>query len=401
MVLSLRVNRNSRRSMAALRQGFGDGDGPLPRWIEQFGRSVLALFQAMRRWALPYERVEEHGALRGLHRGARRELSQTGQVGSQLPDIHRMAVEAARATDALIPGQELLVWLDNWCWLRYTTDPEHVSLSQNLSVIAVLPLTEMVARAPAGRLRSTGMPVFMGHLDLLDMVRRLDAVVALANASIVSLMRHTEHIRASQLSLSWIRVPLDFRRSNMVSLQWRGYLLSELVVSANLDLLKLMDMLRRLQARSCQTMPLLVDENIHYRLLRMMHAEGTQDYDVRDWLSRIPLLFGIWHGYKHTLMVLYRAFFPLFALLECIGEPVVGQVPRCERKVLYLEKLFGTLLVAGQVVMAQLRERLRVVSEGYHRQRMLGRLHQTCRICDMSHMRHVPEIWLILRFQWN
>ncbi len=49
IVLSLRVNRNSRRSMAALRQGFGDGDGPLPRWIDQFGRSVLALFQAMRR----------------------------------------------------------------------------------------------------------------------------------------------------------------------------------------------------------------------------------------------------------------------------------------------------------------------------------------------------------------
>ncbi len=68
---------------------------------------------------------------------------------------------------------------------------------------------------------------------------------------------------------------------------------------------------------------------------------------------------------------------------------------------LYLEKLFGTLLVAGQVVMAQLRERLRVVSEGYHSQRMLGRLHQPCRICDMSHMRYVPVIWPILRFQWN
>ncbi len=94
--------------MAVLSREFGFGDAPLPRWLNVFGRSLLALYASMRRWALPRREVEEHSALRGLHRRARRELSQTGQVGSQLPDIHRAAVESA-----LIAGQELLVWLDN------------------------------------------------------------------------------------------------------------------------------------------------------------------------------------------------------------------------------------------------------------------------------------------------
>ncbi len=99
-------------------------------------------------------------------------------------------------------------------------------------------------------------------------------------------------------------------------------------------------------------------------------------------------------------MVLYRSFFPLFALLECTGEPVVGQVPRCERKVQYLEKLFGTLLVAGQVVMAQLRDRLRLVKERYQRECLRRRLQQTSRICDWSHMRLVL-IMMNQMFLWS
>ena len=340
------------------------------------------MFLSMRRWAVPTRPVQEHGGLHGLHRGARRELAHTGQVGSQLPDIHKAAVEAAKTTDALISGNEFLVWLDNWCWLRYTTDPEHVSLSQNLSVIAILPLTEAVVRAPAGRLRSTGMPAFGGHFDMMDMIRRLTGVAALTNSSLTTMRRSTDHIQASGLQLSWIRVPLDLRRTNMVSLQWRSYLLSELVVSSNLDLLKLMDCLRRLQLRSMQTMPLLVDENIHYRLLRMMHSEGSEGFDVAGWLRRIPLLFGIWHGYKHTLVVVYRAFFPLFALLECTGEPVVGQIPRCERKVLYLEKLFGALLVAGAVVLSHLETRLGLVRERYRQQCQIRGNQGSCRNYD-------------------
>lgn len=61
--------------------------------------------------------------------------------------------------------------------------------------------------------------------------------------------------------------------------------------------------------------------------------------------------------------MLYRAFVSPFALTECTGEPGVGAVPRCERKVLYPEKLFGSLLVAGTVVLPQLEDKLARLKE--------------------------------------
>ncbi len=95
------------------------------------------------------------------------------------------------------------------------------------------------------------------------------------------------------------------------------YMLSELVVSANHNVLQLMDILRRLLARSCQTMPLLVDERLPFA-----------SNDACQWYARLrrsrvvgPYSFAFGHlaWYKHTLMVLYRCFFPLFSLLECTG----------------------------------------------------------------------------------
>ena len=124
---------------------------------------MLTLFRCMQRWAVPYRPVSDNRALVPLRRAARRSLASTGEVSSQLPDVHGQAVTAAQALDAMVPGGQFLVWLDNWCWLRYTTDPAIPNLSQNLSVIALLPMDEVVSRAPAGRLRSTAVPSFDGH----------------------------------------------------------------------------------------------------------------------------------------------------------------------------------------------------------------------------------------------
>lgn len=331
---------------------------------------------------VPNQRVHDHAALAHVGRAARRALAPTGEVSRQLPDYHGQAVVAAQTLDAMIPGNQFLVWLDNWCWLRYTTDPAIPNLSQNLSVIALLPLDEAVGRAPAGRLRATAVPVFGGHLDLITMVRMLDAVVALTNDSVHALHGKVLNVLRCGLRHDVMRVPLDVQRQNMVSLQWRPYLLSGLVVSANLDLLKLMRIIEALQVRTTQTMPLLVDENIHYRLLRLLHGQDVMRFNVAGWMRHIPLLFGIWHGYKHTLLVLYRAFFPIFALLECAAVPVVGQAPRSERKVLYLEKLFGAMLLAGQVVLPMIQARLRQLQEE-HRERVAAlRNLDPNRICE-------------------
>ena len=91
-------------------------------------------------------------------------------------------------------------------------------------------------------------------------------------------------------------------------------------------------------------MPLVVDENIHYRMLKFMHAQSSAAYDVRLWLRDLPVLYGVWHPYKYCVLAVYRTFFPIFALLETTS-PLIGKEIGGTRKVLHIEKLVACLLL--------------------------------------------------------
>ena len=77
------------------------------------------------------------------------------------------------------------------------------------------------------------------------------------------------------------------------------------------------------------SLPLLVDENVHYRVCRLLYIPAFQKWNVQDWLCGVPLLYGVWHAYKMTLTVVYRAFYPLLVQLEQTTEPMVGMKVWC------------------------------------------------------------------------
>ena len=110
----------------------------------------------------------------------------------------------------------------------------------------------------------------------------------------------------------------------------------------------------QLQVRSGVDLPLLVDENIHYRIMRLMYSPGTNHVDLCEHVRQVPVLFGVWHAYKHTVTLVYRAFFALLANLESSRQPVAGTRVFHRCKVLYMEKLFAVLLVARGVVQPDL-----------------------------------------------
>eukprot|EP00667_Euglena_gracilis_P015597 EG_transcript_16241 len=143
-------------------------------------------------------------------------------------------------------------------------------------------------------------------------------IVVASSCCTASLLLHQAvgRIGRMQLSETSIRVPLDVARTNMRSLQWRPLSLTEQVVSANLDLLLVLQTARSLQHLTRRQTPLLVDENIHYRCLRLLYSASASRYYVSRYLAEVPLLYGIWHAYKHTVTIVYRAFFPVLAHLE-------------------------------------------------------------------------------------
>jgi hypothetical protein len=138
-------------------------------------------------------------------------------------------------------------------------------------------------------------------------------------------------------------------------------MLSDNTVSASDDLLRILEQVMEVQQRSGLDMPLLVDENIHYRVLRLLYGRPFQKYDVHRYLRRLPLLFGIWHAYKHTVTVLYRVFFPVLGVLECTGEPPDSGDVKLVRKVLFMEKMFAALLLAARDVVDRLEAKLAVL----------------------------------------
>ena len=106
-----------------------------------------------------------------------------------------------------------------------------------------------------------------------------------------------------------------------------------------------------------KTLPMLVDENIHYRLSKLLYGSSSAQFAFGQWLSELPLLYGVWHPYKYCVLSVYRCFFPIFALLETT-TPEEGRTISGVRRVLHIEKLVLTLLLLRHKIAERARSAL-------------------------------------------
>ena len=67
-------------------------------------------------------------------------------------------------------------------------------------------------------------------------------------------------------------------------------------------------------------MALLIDCNIHSRVLEFLYYRATIDWNLKDWLRGISLICGVMHPYKHVCNIVWRTFFLLFVY---IAVPVI------------------------------------------------------------------------------
>ena len=115
-------------------------------------------------------------------------------------------------------------------------------------------------------------------------------------------------------------------------------------------------------------MPMLVDMNIHYRLLKLMHGSSTANFDFGLWMFSIPVVYGVWHPYKYCVLAVYRCFFPIFVLLETTDSHV-GKSVSGIRRVLHIEKMILALLLLRHKVVDRAQNVLRVLGDSDPRKR--------------------------------
>ena len=174
----------------------------------------------------------------------------------------------------------MIVWLDNWYRKRFGSDPLTNDMSLNVSVLAVLHVPEI--------------RLFKGHMSFPELVNATASVARQLVAALPRLRDGIGVVNAEPLQPEWIRVPLDVQRKGMHSLQWLPYQLTEETVGGSLDLLAIMKSLDSLQRHTKRAVPLLVDMNIHYRLMKLMYGRSTEKFDYGQSLLMTPVLYGVW-----------------------------------------------------------------------------------------------------------
>ena len=98
-----------------------------------------------------------------------------------------------------------------------------------------------------------------------------------------------------------IRAPLDIVRDPLPNPCWKLLLPSTHQVSSYKGLVEVLDYIASLSNHTHPIVPILVDENIHERCLKLLYSDRTQWWNWHEKLKRTTVLYGCWHPYKYLV----------------------------------------------------------------------------------------------------
>lgn len=277
-------------------------------WMRRLLETTMATYRALRHAAAPRSDMplmEMETGIR-LPREVRRALKHGGvhTEAQDLDTIHEEAVRMLRTLWRSLNGVYAVLWFDNCYKPRYIANPDRNVGTLNSTVVSVLHTTPLAG--------------YQGLPPLAELVRRGHAAADAVCREHVTLVTAVANLRRLPLTRKDFRVPLDINREHVRSLQWRPLSMNDDCVGTQAELCASLRSARYVleNAGLLRPMPVLLDENICYRLWKMAYSRLTQEWDVAAYLRDMPLLYGVWHPYKHVMETIHRKFLPLFAYLQ-------------------------------------------------------------------------------------
>ena len=185
-------------------------------------------------------------------------------------------------------NRQVCVWIDN-CYIKQNgTHPTIQDQSQNWRALCVVEIP-------------CKLPYFRGHLNIDVLMGSIGSVAA----ALVG-MKRTFHGIVTDLGLladrpaaiPSMRAPLDVVRDPLQNPGWKPLLLSTHQVSSDKGLVEVLDCIALLSNHKHPIVPILVDENIHKRCLKLLYSDRMQRWNWHEKLKRTPVLYGCWHPYK-------------------------------------------------------------------------------------------------------
>ena len=271
------------------------------RWVGLFMEEASRLYLLMRHRAVPYQgKPKSVVAIEGS-RAQRRILARSGLAGYSAPSVKEKAAVRLQTTWNKIHHQRAVLWMDNWYNKQFTTNPDKNDKSLNATALAVLLLRD----APG---------YWHGHPSLEELEWRLPVVARMLETTEGTFARILRDLgfASTRPVVRNIWAPLDIIRPVPAKRRhWRPLCLSKEKVSGNVSLLNLLQFTRDLAQHTRPVVPVLCDENIHYRIRKMMYGEKRTGWNVRLFLRSHPNLYGFWHAYKFCITQTFHSFWPI------------------------------------------------------------------------------------------
>ena len=120
-----------------------------------------------------------------------------------------------------------------------------------------------------------------------------------------------------------------------------------------------------MQRHTLHRLPLLVDENIHYPVLKLVYSISYAWYNVPLLIARTPVVYGTWHPYKYCVTLCYSRSFPLFTYFSYGSLNLGSAVPNFP-KLIYMERMILLLLHLAHKWRQPLEQKLQTL-RGLHR----------------------------------
>ena len=250
------------------------------------------------------------------------------------PSLKEEAAVRLQTTWNKIHQQWVVLWMHNWYNKQFTTNPDNNDKSLNATALAVLLLSD----APL---------YWHGHPCLEELERPVPVVARMLGNTEGTFARILRDLgfASTRPVVRNIRAPLDIIRPAPAKRpHWRPLCLSKEKVSGKVSLLNLFQFTRDLAQHTRPAVPILCDENIHYRICKMMYGEKTMGWNVRLFLRSHPILYGLWHAYKFCVTQTFRSFWPIVTFFRK-GLLRSGDTVPCFPKLTTMEITVGALLL--------------------------------------------------------